>query len=546
MARYGERTRLIPSNTSEKNISAWFGQAQSSGPATTDILVIAGGGSGSYGSYAGAGGGAGGYLEYTAQLLTTAELYAVTVGAGASAPGLNAIGNNGNNSSFGTLPSAIAGGGAGGGTSGAANNGRAGGSGGGGATNDTSGGGVTVGGAGTAGPPRQGYNGGGNGNFTAPPFPSGGGGGAGAVGQTAPGSTTSGNGGIGISTPFINEAGVATTSGQLSGGNYYFAGGGGGANHVTGTSGTGGLGGGGNGGQYNSTAGVSGTTNTGGGGGSGTQNTIAGAGGSGIVIARYLGDQRAYGGTITSSGGYTYHKYTSSGNFYNSLSLPVSGAALWLDASVSSSFTYSTGTKVSQWSDLSGNNRNFTQATAANQPTRNTNIQNGLPGVIGTPNNVLSSSYNWVNSAFTTFIVVKPTNTSGFMGWMGAHTTIGCPALGTSNSAGEYSLFRTGISTNPSNLVATLSNADVAVWKSSGVSGGNVSATIYKNGTQSSTNPGYGSSTTGTIATLFASSTGFDDPCNGYIFEVIVYPTQLSDTDRIKVEKYLQAKWGTP
>jgi hypothetical protein len=33
------------------------------------------------------------------------------------------------------------------------------------------------------------------------------------------------------------------------------------------------------------------------------------------VILRYAGSQRATGGTIVSSGGYTYHTYTSSGTF---------------------------------------------------------------------------------------------------------------------------------------------------------------------------------------------------------------------------------------
>jgi hypothetical protein len=41
----------------------------------------------------------------------------------------------------------------------------------------------------------------------------------------------------------------------------------------------------------------------------------AGSGGSGIVIARYLGSQRASGGTVTQLGGYTIHTFTSSGNF---------------------------------------------------------------------------------------------------------------------------------------------------------------------------------------------------------------------------------------
>jgi hypothetical protein len=40
-----------------------------------------------------------------------------------------------------------------------------------------------------------------------------------------------------------------------------------------------------------------------------------GAGGSGIVIISYVGSQRGTGGTITSSGGYTIHTFTSSGTY---------------------------------------------------------------------------------------------------------------------------------------------------------------------------------------------------------------------------------------
>jgi hypothetical protein len=42
---------------------------------------------------------------------------------------------------------------------------------------------------------------------------------------------------------------------------------------------------------------------------------FTGSGGSGIVIVRYLGAQRATGGTVTSSGGYSIHTFTTSGTF---------------------------------------------------------------------------------------------------------------------------------------------------------------------------------------------------------------------------------------
>jgi hypothetical protein len=99
----------------------------------------------------------------------------------------------------------------------------------------------------------------------------------------------------------------------------YYAGGGGGG-IINGTRRPGGTGGGGTGGLDNScsyTSACAGTPNTGGGGG-GTgynysQSITGGTGGSGIVIIRYSGSQKGTGGTITSSGGYTYHKFTSSG-----------------------------------------------------------------------------------------------------------------------------------------------------------------------------------------------------------------------------------------
>ena len=58
----------------------------------------------------------------------------------------------------------------------------------------------------------------------------------------------------------------------------------------------------------------------GGGGGGSSSNSVGpslgGNGGSGIVIIRYLGSAaRAIGGTITITGGYVIHTFTSSGTF---------------------------------------------------------------------------------------------------------------------------------------------------------------------------------------------------------------------------------------
>ena len=147
--------------------------------------------------------------------------------------------------------------------------------------------------------------------------------GPGIPGQGFPGGNTSpGGGGIGGG----GGAGQAGQSSNLTakGGDGLTwvdgvtRGGGGGGIQVgitSGTTGLGGAGGGGNGG-YPSFQ-TAGAANTGGGGGLvvalGNNNYYGANGGSGIVKVRYAGTPRATGGTITQSGGYTYHEFTSSG-----------------------------------------------------------------------------------------------------------------------------------------------------------------------------------------------------------------------------------------
>lgn len=258
-------------------------------PYVIDYLIVAGGGAG--GDWVAGGGGAGGYITGTGLFLNPTSTYSIVVGAGGASNFGGHVGNPGANSSAFSL-TAIGGGGGGTYGSPTGQSGASGGSGGGGGVSEN--GPAPSGGSGTSGQGNAGGAGGNRGGTG--PYPGcGGGGGAGAVGNTYSG-TTAGAGGVGL-----NWQSVGT----------YYAGGGGGASNA-GTAGAGGTGGGGAGatGSANATAG---TTNTGGGGGGcngGSANS--GAGGSGVVIIRYLGNQKGSGGTVTSAGGYTYHTFTSS------------------------------------------------------------------------------------------------------------------------------------------------------------------------------------------------------------------------------------------
>jgi hypothetical protein len=247
-----------------------------SGNNQLEYLVVAGGGGGgnATGTNWGAGGGGGGGGVLSGSATAIAQTYPVFVGFGGSGGPQGARDNSGSNGSNSTAFGLTA---IGGGKGGNANfNGNSGGSGG--------GAGYVAnrqGGAGTAGPPRQGFNGG-NANVNEA-----GGGGGGASQAGANGTSNSpGRGGNGVSSSIT---GVAMVYGGGGGGGYY---------NANLSAALGGTGGGGNGGQPStivSNNGSSGTPNTGGGGGGGSGaaglgDAAAGAGGqggSGIVIVRY-------------------------------------------------------------------------------------------------------------------------------------------------------------------------------------------------------------------------------------------------------------------
>lgn len=250
------------------------------GGGNVDVLLVGGGGGGNIGrtnTYLGAGGGGGQVRILSSQSVTSGNIN-VTIGqggAGLASTQIDINGNTGGATSFGALSAS-------GGTGGYYTNGYGG----------TNGDGTHTGGA-----PSGIY--------------AGGGGGAGANGQAGNSSTPKGgNGGAGIACDY-------------SGSSVYY-GGGGGAAGASGTRGEGGTGGGGAGSTTSSNS-VAGTANTGGGGGAGGYTDHASSGGgSGIVIVRYpvyyIGAgsiqpvfSSVSGGTVTSSGGYTLHTFTSSG-----------------------------------------------------------------------------------------------------------------------------------------------------------------------------------------------------------------------------------------
>ena len=355
--------------------------------ATVEVLVVAGGGGG--GMDMGGGGGGGGVIYNSSYAVTQGTAITVTVGnGGTGAPAAGTSGQpgghqytvsatQGGNSVFGSI-TATGGGFGGSSYFGYTPNYGYGGSGG-------SGGGAsgysdTNTGRNGTGLSGQGFNGG----SSSGQYYSGGGGGAGGLGASGPNTP---NGGPGILYPTMSP--------------YYFGGGGGGAGYSI-NGGNGGIGGGGGGavgttfggaGLNNGSAGGGGSpnsqtntpggdagANTGGGGGGGSHynsNNKGGDGGSGIVIVRYSGPQKATGGTISTVAGYTIHTFTSSGTF----------------------------TPYLNWYDSSGNNKTF--ALDSSGITWNS----GKYFTLANAGAILSSNAITTSTTCTVIIWIKTTDT---------------------------------------------------------------------------------------------------------------------------------------
>ena len=229
---------------------------------------------------------------------------------------------------------------------------------------------------------------------------------------------------------------------------------------------------------------------------------------------------------------------------------PVSGYSLWLDGDDASTFTYSSGSVVSQWNDKSGNARNFIQPTVANQPNRN-KAQNGKTGLTFQNSWMYNTGFNWSNSANTVFMVVRYLSSAVNYSSLFASNASSAGYATAINFDDRFAIFSTSVAPYPYNLYPTSSNADVAVWKTAGVSSGNVTASFWANGTAASGTQSITGLNVGTGAVVGASTSGGGDQsppgaAEEFIFEIVVYPSQLSDTDRNSVESYLKTKWGTP
>jgi hypothetical protein len=241
----------------------------------------------------------------------------------------------------------------------------------------------------------------------------------------------------------------------------------------------------------------------------------------------------------------------------------LSGLALWLDADDSSTVTLN-GSAVSQWDDKSGNARNFTQSTAANQPTYLTTGFNGkstlqtdgndslVLGVNGLGRNVsgLTCAIVGLHPAAATFIAnaTELFISNGSVATTTRFLTTPNPSISTGNryAIGGRRLDADSFATVSSSTDSPANRGNPWVRIAQRAYSDGV-ANHWTNGTQDLTNEviqtaGNTSNSDSLAASIFAGVGSI--PNGSQLSEIVLTHSTMTNDDRQKLEGYLAWKWG--
>ncbi len=230
--------------------------------------------------------------------------------------------------------------------------------------------------------------------------------------------------------------------------------------------------------------------------------------------------------------------------------------SLRLDASDANTITKDGSDLVSQWDDLTSNNNNATQGTAANQPKYIASAINGLPALQGRHDGSTLSTMTISDSAsldlatgYTAIIVVQRVADTGAEECVfGKYAPNGNFRVGFNTGNDVYHITaNSGITGNIGTGVGiSLASPTILTARYAGADGADALEIRTRDDTTITEVDGAvsgGILNDGTNFTLFSrtfSSTAFQ----GYIGEVLFYSRELSDSEVSAIESYLITKWG--
>ena len=212
------------------------------------------------------------------------------------------------------------------------------------------------------------------------------------------------------------------------------------------------------------------------------------------------------------------------GGFTDPSDLP--SIAGWWDASDASTFTYSSGSLVSEWRDKSGNARHFAQADTSKQPSRS-GTQNSLDTLIydGT-NDYLDTASFTLSQPFTLVYVCEILASNAILSGVGGNVQ--------TYLANDLLMFA-----GSSEVTVDTTFSGVRVY---GFTFDGASSVYYEDGIGGTTtgSPGTSGLTTG----LRTAERNLVNYPNNEIMEIVAVDDSISPDDWDDLYAYLTTKWG--
>ena len=218
----------------------------------------------------------------------------------------------------------------------------------------------------------------------------------------------------------------------------------------------------------------------------------------------------------------------------------IDGCGLWLDAADSSSMTLDIYDSISVWNDKSGKGNH---ALAYNSPYLTT--ESGKQYVYFAGANGFNGSISITGTQVTTFVVIIIPSTPFYVNRivsLGVTNTVDydnplyVASLFTYDATSDITTFRNFAAATVSNTASSTPRIVASIYD--GTNG-----YLYLNGVASSafsSSGSFGIEAYGIGKDVNANDEFFE----GYIGEVIIYDTAVTNTQRIQIEAYLAQKWG--
>lgn len=222
---------------------------------------------------------------------------------------------------------------------------------------------------------------------------------------------------------------------------------------------------------------------------------------------------------------------------YPTTDLPVKdGLVMWMDAADDTTFSYSSGTTVTQWRDKSPSGFHMVPKSAG--PTRSTALNSRKTLTFTTSQTIGNNTINLASSANTVFVVSRYNNAAGSLNRV---LTCNLDASGNNWLLGHWGgyvnqYYAEGWVRYQVNAADTTWRVYMADWSGASTD----LANLYSNGTGVVTNSTAASAGPNKLGINYYSG----EPSDCEVAEIVVFNRILTTVERKLINTYLGQKWG--